>query len=233
MLHAVTRHKVPSSLRRKEDVLTSCVFGTLDLIPAELGLGPWLRSAQNLEGDSLDVADSVLDERQTRFWPRFPLDRGERVEPDLTLDCGELTIIIEAKYGSGPSGMPTEDDDRLCGQLGRQWRAVRAQRPEHVPHSIYVTAGWSMPREDMEAMIVEVETKMEGEAMRSNLYWLTWRTLFDLLPKTVEDPFHTRAVDGLRGFLRSRDLTRFIGVSRPPLCSAPSWRYPNPQRLER
>ena len=222
MLHAILHGKVSAKLRDQEDVLTSCVFGLLDTLPATLGLAPWLRQARTLRGTALTVDAEALDNAGPTFWPSYPLVDG-RVEPDVLFDLGDSAILIEAKYGAGPSGWPSAEEGPLAGQLGRQWRAASA--PGRSLELVYLTAGWTMPSEEMEAMIAEVERMTEDRRFRDHLYWLSWRSLPQALAKEAQTPRRARALTSLRRYIARAGLDTFTGVRPPRPVEPVAWSF--------
>lgn len=225
MIHAIVHGKVSRSVRAQEDVLTSSVFGSLDLLPARIGLGPWLRRARRLDGGYLDLSDHHLDPRQLHFWPNFSYEGGT-VEPDLHIQLPDADLVVEAKYSAGPSGAPG-DGERLHGQLGRQWAAARAQFGRQRPLTLlYVTADWTMPSVDMHAMIDEVERNdvALAQGFRSCLYWLSWRTL-GLSLVEAEDAYQAKTTTLLRVLIERCDLGTFDEVRAPARVRRPRWRY--------
>lgn len=229
MMHAILHGKAPPSLRRQEDILTSCVFGSLEHVGAGFALAPWLRLATNLVGEPLSISDHELEGAVPEFWPGFRLG-DERVEPDVAFDLTDRLLVLEAKFGAGPSGWPTSEQGPLGGQLGRQWRAawVSPRRGQRSLSLLYVTAGWSMPRGEMEAMILEVEREHpdEGEFRRS-LYWLSWRALPACLRAATQiSPDRDRNIlNRLSRYLELSDLDTFEGVTIPASVKPPTWDY--------
>src|SRR5260370_24402498 len=107
MLYAELRGKLDPSaldLERREDILTSTVFGTL-LIAAEPGLlVRWVNSARCLEptgrltrdGSSLGL--KADDPVTCWFWPSL-----KEAQPDVLLRIGSPLLVLETKYRSGKS----------------------------------------------------------------------------------------------------------------------------------
>jgi hypothetical protein len=99
---------------RREDILTSTIFGTLLVADARPLLEDWLSRARNLRGGASPIPDK-LDPLQYWFWPRL-----REAEPDLLLRLGDVLFIIEAKYLSGKSSSSTPDEEGGA-QLLREW----------------------------------------------------------------------------------------------------------------
>ena len=116
MLHALLHGKLDPNVaepERREDALTSTVFGTLVLLEAWEVIGRWLKVAEwQTEGHELECW----------FWPR--LTGG--VEPDVVLRIGPFVAVVEAKYRSGRRGPSLDqvDNERPVDRIVRQHRAV-------------------------------------------------------------------------------------------------------------
>jgi hypothetical protein len=99
---------------RKEDILTSNVFGSFRYLPAGLALIPWLGHAEACDAAHPLVAADVTD-AEVFFWPKV----GDR-EPDvlvlLKAPGGMVDlVVVECKYHSGKSqaaGADDGDDDQ-------------------------------------------------------------------------------------------------------------------------
>jgi hypothetical protein len=120
-----------SGLERREDILTSTVFGTLLVAGATKVLVDWLKSACCLAGtpERLDRHKRKLrlpyEEPEYWFWPSLSF-----AQPDIMLRIGSHLLIVEAKYGA-PKGILAADSesaepDAYAGesdpdQLVREW----------------------------------------------------------------------------------------------------------------
>ena len=92
MLHALLHGKLDLELpepHRREDALTSIVFGTLRMVEAWDVLANWLDVEPLSSGQEGTVA--------CWFWPRL----AGAVEPDVVLRLGDTLVVVEAKYRSG------------------------------------------------------------------------------------------------------------------------------------
>jgi hypothetical protein len=227
MIAAIIKKKVPRKIRYSEDVITSNVFGFLEIMPYEQGLRPWLEQARTLDNGKLEIPP-LLDRAKMIFWPHLALSSGDFCEPDVCLLLQgvdrTLILLIEAKFLSGPSGWPTGPSDlgEIRGQLGRQWDALQHWDPRWLPQGkafavkevLYITADWLMPKVTLDAMVNEIATKKnDGGSFRSSLFWLPWRSLSIALKYSEHEGPATRM---LVEYLEEMGLGAFGG------CPAPS-----------
>src|SRR5689334_23050549 len=107
MLHADLNGKIgpdAEEAERREDVLTSTVFGTLFLVRAWPVVTAWLSRAHQVgRGPALAIPDAAaLAAADYWFWPRLAdATTGGIVEPDLIISLAGFVAIVEAKYYSG------------------------------------------------------------------------------------------------------------------------------------
>lgn len=122
-----------TDLERREDVLTSTVFGSLIVGEQWALLSDWLSRACDAVGNRLHLPTGSSVEYW--FWPRLA-----EAEPDLVLLFGDVLVIVEAKYLSGKSNASPGEDaqaDNSVDQLAREWRSCD---PAH-PHGASYPAG--------------------------------------------------------------------------------------------
>ena len=138
MLYAELHGKLDdkaSGLERREDILTSTVFGTLLVAGATKVLVDWLKSSRRLAGipERLDRHKRKLrlpyEEPEYWFWPSLSY-----AQPDIMLRIGLHLLIVEAKYGS-PKGILATDsesaepdsyaDESDPDQIVREWLSVQ------------------------------------------------------------------------------------------------------------
>ena len=106
---------------RREDILTSTVFGTLIVGEKWSLLRAWLAAARDRNGDRLELP--AVSQARYCFWPRLA-----EAEPDLLLLFGDILVIVEAKYRSPKSSHATSDQTKVdpADQLAREWRSCDA-----------------------------------------------------------------------------------------------------------
>lgn len=210
MIAALLHGKVSRTLLQHEDVLTAAVFGLLSYVPWDHGFGPWFSRARRLDGETLTPSEAAT----LRFWPTLSQADGQTVEPDVLFE-GASALLVECKLWSGPSGLPSSDEDETVrGQLGRQWLALRHRALDRPAVILYVTPDSTMPTALLDGMVREVTAKMGAEGLREGLYWLSWRSLDRVLGE-AGDSSEERVLADLRALLARYGFVGFAGVSAP------------------
>jgi Holliday junction resolvase len=139
MIEAEIQGKV-SSFENKEDVLTSNVFGLLELVDYYAHLPTLIAGAHNIKDTSQSFENVVniknLKVTRLTLWKSFDALWGKFEEPDVYVELHDdervLKIIIEVKYKS-PESIKYVDDTQI-GQLKRYIMATKAD------YLIYLTA---------------------------------------------------------------------------------------------
>jgi len=151
-------------MTRKEDLLTSDVFGTLKNIDRRVGLGGFL----NLIG--IELAPDELENAEFHFWEKMP----DRTEPDVSIRMASTLIFIEAKYLTPLGTDPT--------QLRREFERGRELiQPGQTFHLIAVTADVACP-DALESFRKTVETHDAG-----NVHWTSWQMIAQLMEQVCSD----------------------------------------------
>jgi hypothetical protein len=214
VLHALLHGKLDPAVpepERREDALTSVVFGMLIVLEAWNLIAKWLKV-----GDWQPAAEGELD---WWFWPRL----AGGVEPDVVLRLGSALIVVEAKYRSGRHDLSAgdEDEERPVDQIVRQHRAVS---PPHDGRSPYPELLERAVRECRLLQAFVVDARRIRRARREHTESLTrlpkdaavnlvtWQELYVLLlsPELVRPRW---AID-LRTYLRACGLASFQGIRR-------------------
>lgn len=194
---------------KTEDMLTSDVFGALELL-GDAYLRAWVKGAL---GFGVKGPINNLEERlppvgttpRFLFWPTLPSShaRVPGCEPDVLILWGELALVVEVKYGAPKSGAGLEEDEsllvseeldrhNLVDQLGRQWIAAQALTKGYGLHSdwplpkraevLFVTQDFGPPLGDIEESLSSTATKAGTAAVKDvRFYWASCRRLFDTL----------------------------------------------------
>lgn len=155
-------------LAGSEDALTSSVLGRISYLPAEM---QWalLSSCARSDGDRWPVAPS--GEPAWFFWPGYPpapTDSGKRVEPDVVIRWGALTLIIEVKHHGR----------QYSEQWLRQLHAVLHHDDLSPEQVLFVALGGNRISE----MKMHHEALAKDAALRGvRLYRMGWRCLNDAL----------------------------------------------------
>lgn len=213
MLHALLHKKLDELIpepQRREDALTSVVFGTLVLVNAWTTLARWL-------GVGYEQPTTVaLEEHDCWFWPRLAT-----AEPDAVLRLGSFLVVVEAKYRSGRNDLPSVEvgDDHPSDQLVRQYRSLKGPVNDRIRYTE------TLERAIRECRLIQtyvVDARRQRGARReceeskarlgpeADLRIVTWQELFKLL----DDPslVKTRWARDLRSYLESCGLDTFEGI---------------------
>ncbi len=224
MLKAYLHRKVPRELVRREDVVTSCVFGTLEASGEEgrniasrfLALA---RSRDRLE----EGAAAHIVNIKYEFWPWLESPHAA-AEPDvlLTLDHGssQSLVAVEAKLDSGKSSFAS-DSTHVGDQLAREWLALlETAKQRGIPHCVlvYLTADVAPPA-DIGDSLAELAEKHPDLGSSARIAWLSWRDLPDLIT-----PDHGVELRDMRRFLLEEHLGYFVGFALPPPLPA-TWQF--------
>jgi hypothetical protein len=214
VLHAELHGKLSADADdavRREDVLTSTVFGTLLAANAWHILLDWLSRAQSVrDGERLAVA--IGDERRYWFWPYL-----DGAEPDLLLRIGALLAIVEAKYNSGKSGgAGVEPAEESKDQLVREWHACspaadHARYPRDLCEAIQSCDRaliYLVRRARWAKAIVDARRSSALNA-DARIYLLTWEDLDEALA-----PLREITWIEMRMYLQRRGLAAFRGFHR-------------------
>ena len=139
------------------------------------------------------------------------------------------------------SGWPTpvEHDGKVRGQLGREWKALRAT-PAHVfpgkgveVHRrvlLYITTGATLPKTTFEVVAKELHDKGgDADGFRSEAYWASWFTLAEIVRDALEARELARveraALVRLLALLTIRKLVAFSGIEPPTVVPKIPWTY--------
>lgn len=200
-----------SDLAKTEDMLTSDVFGALELL-GDAWLRRWIKDAKGFGvGGPVETLESLLPEMATPpqfiFWPWLPSPQKgvAGCEPDVLVFWGDLALLIEMKYGAAKSGAGLEENaasvdeevlacDRhnLVDQLGRQWCAAQAltkgeclregwPRPKRAA-VLFVTQDFGPPLAELDESLASTTLKVGIERSKDvQLFWTSCRRLHDSL----------------------------------------------------
>lgn len=221
--------KLPE-LAAYEDYLTSCVFGTLKVLPPESGLLPVLLASTHHTvdislGDWLERTGIVLthlEAAQFLFWPRS----SRYGEPDLVVilrgESESFIIPLEIKFFSAKHG--DEEDD----QLMRYYEALATAEGRETFNCeaiqefsgkllalIYVTQ--FAAEHEIEETLKQLEDKGMGEA-RDKVFHLKWQEVHSVVEELWEaeqDPYRRKLLLDIKRLLAHKGLTPFTGFSQP------------------
>jgi len=142
MIKALIHGKLSRDQENMEDILTSNVFGSLELCRANDLLIAFLQRARTPSGRCLLEGSDGVTKVEYEFWPRYPdCDEAHFCEPDLELriffqNGSKHLLFVEAKFLSGKSSVddigdepmdqdresaPLPETTRSKDQLAKQW----------------------------------------------------------------------------------------------------------------
>lgn len=223
MLMALLKGKLSHEQENMEDILTSNIFGTLQYFPPSQGLLLFINQAINDETNPNNPFRNIkeVSEVTYEFWPYLNESDCNPCEPDvlirLTAPQGErFIVLIEAKYLSGKSS-ERDEGERPNDQLAREYDNLKivAKKEKRVPILIYLTAGLSIPKDEMEASQSELECKRK---IKADFYWLSWRHLIHAIEKS-KDPMLLHLVQ----VMRKMNLLFFSGFTSVNRVIPISW----------
>jgi len=175
MYQAEIRGKVPQSIARSEDVLTSNVFSFFKYADRDI----YLRRLMDLLG--IPVTADGLKNAELSFWPHY----GDGTEPDVVLVVGKYYLLFEAKYFSG---VGAEDGNRAA-QLIREIKMGRLEAGNLAKEFrlILVTSDTLCP----ECTLADIPQRD-----RRVVTWMKWQQVSELL-LDARHQIDTRRVDDL------------------------------------
>jgi len=213
VLHAELHGKLAADAddaERREDILTSTVFGTLLAANAWDILLEWFVRAESVR-DRTKLAAVAADERRYWFWPY--LDGG--TEPDVLIRIGALLAIFEVKYNSGKSGEADAADPsgQSKDQLIREWhacspQAIQPRYPDDLCRAIRACdrALVYLVRRAHWAKALAAAQQSAALDEEAKIYLLSWEHLDEVLAVRREIIWVE-----LRMYLQRRGLTAFRG----------------------
>jgi len=238
MLHAILHGKIDESVpepQRREDSLTSTVFGTLVLVDAREDVLRWLGDAVGLHGDRL-ATPCETNEMECWFWPRLRF-----AEPDVVLRIGDRLFVVEAKLASGRHDLALgEDEGRVTDQLVRQWQSVQPELDavngyspgiRRAVHECEITLVYLFSGRRARTARGEASESLERLPVGADLKLLTWQQLY----RRLQDSPYRWARD-LCQYLELAGLAAFCGFHRgisDPASFAPlaTWRAGSQTRV--
>ena len=209
---------------RREDLLTSDVFGCLRYLPFEKGFQKILTQAQLYIDQKKLLCIKNSDENvSVEFWPRLE----NNSEPDVLIRNGDHLIMIEVKYLSGKSGHyePNQDSEdsmeaASSDQLARLFRGLLSDKSNYSRCSlIYLTAHRILPKKDIEDGYKELDELSDDtrHEYKDNVYWLSWfevyKTVGRLLDESseIQDKFWRIVLSDVKELLNRKSLRQFEG----------------------
>ena len=187
--------KMPPSMERMEDILTSNVFSFFKYSDRKTFL------AQFLCEIGLDVSDDDAEKAEFRFWYRF----DDRTEPDLMLMVGEYYLLFEAKYFSGFGEGPEIEKYQLLREIqGGKSDALRFNKTFYL---IAITADYSFKEDKF--------THVPEEIKNNQFRWTNWQHICSFLDRQLqkENVPDREFADDLHRLLLRKNLREFQGFT--------------------
>jgi hypothetical protein len=219
VLHGKLDETIPEPQRR-EDALTSTIFGTLMMVDARHLLAEWISSAIGIDRSPLGriTAESQFD---CWFWPRL-----REAEPDLLMRMDDRLFVIEAKFGAGKHDLSISvdggDDQRVTDQLRREWLAVQRDRASESGYPPAIRAAiakcqttllYVVNRRASHRAWKDLRESAKGLPPDADLRILAWQELYCLLNCRSMDRWMTDLVR----YIEMVELDAFVGFGRRPL----------------
>jgi hypothetical protein len=216
MLEAEIKGKLPE-VQRREDILTSNVFGLLKYVRNNIPVLSILDHAKTLCGrkfrDCINVKLEDYEVKEYCFWERL----GIYGEPDLIIKFkrrdgvgGELSLCVEVKYYGVKNG-EGEDD-----QLRRYFQGMTDSLNEsRFLGIIYLTKYPSS--EELKDSLKCIKDKCLGEAT-NKLFQLRWFEVTSALDKCslkLTDDYDKNIVKDIVGYLKHKNFVEFTGFTFP------------------
>jgi len=198
---AVVKGKVSNA--GSEDLLTASVFGPLRYLPFNEYLKPILEQSRNLDGKNIQLPNS--DDMPTLdFWPtRY------RREPDLELEMPAMKIFVEVKFHSGKSG--DGEHDQLANQYEDLYKSTDRKKAV-----IYLTKHRSMPKEELQKSISNVNPSSLTKKFQDSLFWLSWFDMWSFISmknKQVSTHPEKLILQDLCELMEKQGLAHFTGFT--------------------
>lgn len=194
MFRAELHGKLPSESRHREDILTSNVFGFLEVADRSRFLARYFRDYLKLRISDTEACAAVFE-----FWPTY----SDGTEPDVVVIAGGWYVLFEAKLFSN-FGLDASDAER--NQLSRELREGRKEASRRGLKFRLVT----VTRESWK------DTKRYPDIRPNDrIYWIwsNWQTIHALLEDIPES---SRGILGhqLYQLLDGRGLRGFRGYKK-------------------
>jgi len=188
VIPALVKGKLSREQENLEDILTSAVFGLLQYVPITSGLSRLLSFAIPFSKSPQPSFPSFGSDPQYEFWPWLKESDCLGCEPDVLItikdSAGQMHILlIEAKFRSGKSSYPDNENLIPSDQLAREWDNLvsKCESKGAIPHLLYITADYGVPVQDL------VESEKEFQQKRDNktsqypfaCHWLSWNHISD------------------------------------------------------
>lgn len=196
MYIAELKGKVPSSVKRMEDILTSNIFSFFKYSDRKTYLKSFLKCLE------LELNDNDLINADFIFWPRY----NNETEPDLVIIVGRYYLLFEAKYFSDFSQETPIKKYQLIREieggvkeaelLGKEFRIVA------------ITNDYCYKKERFKGI----------DNYKVHFIWINWQAITGLLLKLIEkygSKLHDYLfVQDLYNLLLKKNLRSFRAINK-------------------
>lgn len=167
MYIAELKGKLPTKIKRSEDILTSNVFSFFKYSNRSLYLSNLL-SVLELS----DVTEHELEEAKFIFWPKF----DDNTEPDLVIIVGKYYLLFEAKYFSDFADETLTTKKQLQREIEGGLIESRVLKKKFI--IIAITANSIKP------LLIYKHIPIE---FKKYFKWINWQSISKILLKIIED----------------------------------------------
>lgn len=178
----------------EEDILTSRVFGTLEILDRRQFLIPILEQCKVRIGEEINPNQLVFS-----YWPTI----GETI-PDVTIKDKSILILVESKLGA-----PLDD-----GQLVKEYEnGLKEQKNLWL---ITVSSDYSEPTEVLDKA---KNTLIQKGITEPRIHWINWQEIYTLLHKNAKigNDTEQKLVNDLLSLLKTKGLSVFAQFEREQL----------------
>lgn len=171
MIDAEMKRKLPE-IEYMEDVLTSNVFGLLELVDYRYLL-EILKKSKNIKSGQKFLVNEKVAIKSIKLWKKLATDYGKYAEPDVYIKLSDGSeLIVEVKYYSGEHA--NEQDGEIVGQLKKYLDSIDNEKK----YLIYLTANYSSVKY-LDKSNLEYEDK---------IFYLHWEEFNNALQEIAKRP---------------------------------------------
>jgi hypothetical protein len=223
-----------SSIETKEDVLTSNVFQCLRYMEPKNGIIPFLNEVFNENQRDLESEIKLDPDQEWKieytFWPKG-VEIGR--EPDLLIQLSsneiKYTVVVEAKYKSGPSDKEDVDEesekqygnqlsdqfiDLLKGKYRTYDKTIYLECDRKNRFLLYLTKNSTKPKIELKSAVDQFQQNFPESKIdiRKHLLWINWTRIWSVLRKYPNDDFPFKLIrNDLISLLERKGFKEFSG----------------------
>lgn len=186
MYIAEIKGKLPSNIRKSEDVLTSNVFSFFKYSERTI----YLKSL--MDKLNINVSDKDLSEAEFIFWPTYT----DGTEPDVILVIGNYYILFEAKYFSDFGKETASTKKQLIREI--KGGLIEAKNKNRNFILVAITADYCFRTEKFKDI----------SRFKKYYKWINWQSVTEILLRLTDN------VNDLPNKLFALDLLRLLEFKR-------------------